>query len=168
MLLGLAVAVVAVAGGWTVLRGGGEEAGSVLEATVERVVDGDTLVALIHGERVRVRLLNIDAPEHDAAGGDAECLGPEATAALAGMLPAGTPVTLGIDAERRDRYGRLLAGVFTGELLVNAEMARAGWARSLLIGGNDRFYDRVLDAERQAIAAGLGVHGTSCGAAPPG
>ncbi|WP_373696021.1 thermonuclease family protein [Actinomycetospora aurantiaca] len=61
-----------------------------------------------------------------ALGGAVECLGPEASAHLASLLAPGDVVTLTYDEDRFDRYGRVLAGVEKGDVLVNAEMARQG------------------------------------------
>ena len=46
---------------------------------------------------------------------------------------------LDFDAERRDGYGRLLAYVYVGDLFVNAELVREGYATTLTIPPNDRF-----------------------------
>src|SRR5262245_66537805 len=72
---------------------------------VARVVDGDTLTL---AEGPTVRLLLVDAPE--STGGQRECYGPEASAALR-ALAEGQPVALTYDEACADRYGRLLAYV---------------------------------------------------------
>lgn len=130
-------------------------------AVVERVIDGDTVDVLIGDDTQRVRLLNIDAPEDNKATGAAECLGAEATAALAELLPEGTEITLKYDGERRDNYDRLLAGVFIDDTLINAEMARAGLAGPLIVGDNDRFFEDVSSASDEAVDAELGIYGES-------
>lgn len=80
-------------------------------ATVEWVNDGDTFTAAADGERIRVRLLGIDAPElgHDVD----ECGARAAKAALARVLAPGRQVRLVGDpvSDRVDRYGRRLAYV---------------------------------------------------------
>ena len=134
-------------------------------ATVERVVDGDTIVAQVDGASERVRLLNIDTPESVQPDTPVECLGPEASAFLTTLLPPGTAVTLEFDRDRRDQYDRMLAGVvMTDGTLVNAAIARAGFAELLEIGGNDRFTPDVASAvaEAQGAAVGLWAPG-ACG-----
>ena len=44
---------------------------------------------------------------------------------------AGREVRLELDAEERDRYGRLLAYVYAGDVFVNAELLRKGYAQPL-------------------------------------
>lgn len=130
-------------------------------AVVARVVDGDTVDVRIDDAIERVRLLNIDAPEDNKSTGVTECMGTEATAALTELIPHGTAVTLKYDVDRRDRYGRLLAGVFVEERFVNAEMARAGLAGPLIVGGNDRFFEEVSAAADVALEEKAGIYGDS-------
>ena len=80
-------------------------------ATVERVVDGDTIVVELQGQRERVRLLGIDTPESVAEDRPDQCYGAEAGAYLTDLLPVGTDVALVRDVEPRDQYDRLLAYV---------------------------------------------------------
>lgn len=129
------------------------------------VVDGDTFVARLDGVEETVRLLNVDTPETVDPARPVECLGPEAAAAFAALLPVGAQVELSYDVDRRDRYGRLLAGVRTDDdLLVNAELARRGLGVAELIEPNRRFYDEVRDAQGSAegLEAGLFGSTTAC------
>lgn len=129
-------------------------------ATVAEVVDGDTIDVTVDGRTTRVRLLDVDTPETVDPDEPVQCLGPEATDLLRGLLPVGTEVVLEHDAERFDGYDRELAGVFVGDTLVNAEMARAGLGVAIAIGENTRFHDEVLAAEREARAAQRGLYST--------
>ena len=127
-------------------------------ASVERVVDGDTIVVVLDGTSERVRLLNIDTPESVDPDREVECLGPEAADYLEGLLPVGLEVTLAFDIERRDRYDRLLAAVFTPDgTLVNAQVAAAGFADVVVFGANDRFEPDIRAAVERAQDAGLGI-----------
>ncbi len=93
-----------------------------VEATVARVTDGDTL--RLHDGR-RVRLVQIDAPEHGT-----ECYGRAATLALRRLTPPGSAVLLARDPslDDRDDYGRLLRYVVADGRVVNVELVRAGAA----------------------------------------
>ena len=102
-------------------------------ALVVRVIDGDT-VELDGGERLRY--LMIDAPEDTS---EVECYGPEATA-YNQTLVEGKDIEMTFDAERTDRFGRLLAFVTVGGREVNTLMVERGYACVLHIppNGNDR------------------------------
>lgn len=122
---------------------------------VVRVIDGDTLVALIDGEETTVRLLNVDTPETKHPDEEVQCLGPESTAFLTERLPVGTEIDLEYDEERVDRYDRTLAAVYESESLINAEIAAAGLGVPVYFAPNDRFLAEVeeasLDAQKNKV-----------------
>ena len=66
---------------------------------------------------------------------------------------------------KRQRYDRLLAGVYADGVLVNAEMARLGYGEPAVFDGNDRFLPEVEAAWEQARANGVGRFSGECGAA---
>lgn len=120
-----------------------------IEARLVRITDGDTIVVEVDGQRERVRLIGIDTPETKHSPRGPEPFADEATNALRSLL-ADSPLTLRLDAEERDRYGRLLAYVYVGEEFVNAQMVRQGWARALRIPPNVR---HAKELERLASEA---------------
>lgn len=124
---------------------------------VVRVIDGDTLIALIDGEETTIRLLNIDTPETKDPDEEVQCLGPEASEFLVERLPVGTEIELEYDQERTDRYDRTLAGVYESGALINAEIAAEGLGVPVLFEPNDRFLPEVEEASRAAQEAGLGL-----------
>jgi micrococcal nuclease len=128
------------------------------DVAVRDVVDGDTVV--VDGGRT-VRLLGVDTPETVHPERAVECYGPEASAYLAGLVPAGTAVRLVAGAEPRDRYGRTLAWVHrAGDgLFVNAALVRDGYARPLSVPPNDRFTGELESLAARARAAGSGLWG---------
>ena len=124
-----------------------------LSGEVVRVADGDTIrVRLDSGPEERVRYIGVDTPERSGA----ECFAEQATAFNA-RLVAGREVRLVLDAEERDRYGRLLAYVYAGEVFVNAELVREGYAQPLTVPPNVRFEDRFARLARDARLAGRGL-----------
>jgi micrococcal nuclease len=139
---------------------------SAQAAFVDRVVDGDTIRvrvvepggAIDPTDSVRVRLLNIDAPELDHPARGEDCGAAEAAALVERLTPPGTVVWLVADAEDRDHYDRPLRAVFTAEgTFVNAEVVRRGWAEVVLFEPNDRFHERLLPLEAAARDAQRGA-----------
>lgn len=121
---------------------------------VARVIDGDTL-ELVNGRRIR--LVQIDAPEH--AG---ECYGRKAGTVLRRLLPAGTRVRLQADPDldRRDRFGRLLRYVFKGRTNVNLALVAEGAASVWFYDGQQgRYADQLLSSAVAARASRRGVWG---------
>jgi micrococcal nuclease len=138
--------------------GDGDSLASSLTGRVVRVVDGDTVRMRLNAPRETrtVRYIGVDTPETVAPHEPVQCFG-KAASAFNRRLVAGRPVRLVLGRERVDRYGRLLAYVFVerrGRLLVNAELVRRGYARTLAIAPNT---DRApLFSRLQAAARGEG------------
>ena len=133
-------------------------------ATVVRVVDGDTIVARIDGVDEKVRLIGIDTPETKKENTPVECFGPEASAFTISLLPEGTALHLERDVEARDKYDRLLAYVYlTDGTFVNLEIVRGGYANVLTIPPNVTHADRFVAAARAAEAANAGLWGGCSG-----
>lgn len=128
-------------------------------AVVTGHVDGDTFDVDLDGTATRIRLLNIDTPETKDPNRPVQCLGPEASTFLVGLIPVGTPVRLEFDDEREDSYGRTLAAAFTMDgRMVNVEVARAGLAQVVTFNDNVRFRPPIEQAWQEAANARRGLH----------
>lgn len=111
-----AMAALALAGAGCEQLEGAEQGADANSATVDYVLDGDTInVTTSDGQSQRVRLLGINTPEVAHEGQSAQCGGEEAAAQLEKLLPEGAKVKLVHDsrADDEDRYGRLLRYVET-------------------------------------------------------
>ena len=149
VLVALAAAVVAVA--WHTRAAAPPSSGVVAE-----VIDGDTIRVRSGAGTVTVRLLGIDTPETVHPDRPVGCFGPEASAYTKRLL-TGRPVTLRYDRELHDRYGRLLAYVYTGGTFANARLVERGYARTLPIPPNTAHAAQLAALERAAALAGLGL-----------
>ena len=110
------------------------------------IIDGDTF-RLETGETVR--LIGIDAPELSQPGG---VLSREYLA----HLICGKPITLEKGSEDRDNYNRLLRFVYTGNLCINEEMIRQGYAEARYLPENPiREYYLQLEIQAETTRAGL-------------
>jgi len=145
----------------------GEASSGATEATVVRVIDGDTFKASLNGEEKTVRLLNVDTPETKDPNAPVECMGPEATKGLEQLLPVGAKVRLELDVEPLDKYGRTLAGVFDSDgRLINAEVARLGLGVPVLFEPNKKFYPPVVEAFDEARTSGVGLNSADIACLP--
>lgn len=96
--------------------------------TVKRVIDGDTFRAAKVG---KIRLMGIDTPELGRDGKPAQPGAEKAKEALQKLI-MGKRVRLEYDGQRLDKYGRILAYVYTAEgLMVNEELLRLGLAEPI-------------------------------------
>ena len=140
----------------------GEDSG--LEAWVIKVHDGDTVSVSFGQRREKIRLIGIDAPELFE-----EPWGKIVREHLRRLLgspkrrgylnPFGsTMVRIETDVEKRDRYGRLLAYVWTKDgKCVNVEMVRDGLAVLYTVPPNVKYADILRDAQREAKEARTGI-----------
>ncbi len=116
-------------------------------ARVNKVYDGDTIM-LDTGERVR--LLDINTPEIEHRGKPGEPGGEEAKRWLESRL-LGRKVRLETDIVTRDKYGRLLAHVFTEEdVHANLSLVEEGLATADIYPPAVKYVDAILKAQQRA------------------
>jgi micrococcal nuclease len=130
--------------------------GDLLEGSVIRVVDGDTIHVKL-GDRVeKVRYIGVNTPElHHPSRGEEP--GGRAAAEVNRRLVGGQRVWLERDVQSRDRHGRLLAYVWIGDMMVNAELVRLGYAQVMTVPPNVRHQELFLKLQREAREAGRGL-----------
>ena len=132
-----------------------------LAGTVVRVVDGDTVHVRLTDRVEKVRYIGIDTPEvHHPTRGEEP--GGRAATEINRRLAGDRAVRLEPDVQLRDRHGRLLAYVWVtradgGELMVNAEMVRLGYAQVMTVPPNVRHAElfRKLASEAREHRRGL-------------
>ncbi len=139
------------------------------QATVSRLVDGDTFVARVGGHDERIRLLGIDTPETVKPNTPVQCYGKDASARTGALLPVGTAVRLVRDSELRDQYGRLLAYVYrrSDNLFVNVSLVHDGYAVPDEFKPNVAHAVEIRASAVQAKAAGRGLWSACAAAAIP-
>lgn len=117
-------------------------------AEVLWVDDGDTIHVSVGDDSLTLRLIGVNAPEHD------ECFGDAARDYLIGEID-GTHI--GITRYGTDQFGRTLADVWQGDVLLNISLVRIGMATALR---SDRQYPNnqvMLAAENSAYEEGVGM-----------
>lgn len=126
---------------------------------ITRVVDGDTFwVDDGSPKGKKIRLIGVDAPEtRKSSRKDVGYYGEEAKHFLLEML-SGESVRLEYDADRTDRYGRVLAYAYLQDgTFINAELLRNGFAMVLTVPPNIRYAEKFVDLQRQARAKRKGM-----------
>ena len=122
--------------------------------SVKSVADGDTFTT-VKGEKVR--LLGINTPETRKDTKPAQPFGNAAKQALKRLI-AGKQVRLTFDKEKKDRYGRTLAHVYTRDgLWVNAELLKQGLAHVYTFAPNTKFAQQLTVIEQGAIQQKRGI-----------
>lgn len=122
------------------------------EATVVKVVDGDTFIAYINGTAERIRLIGIDASESahpDESNNTKEAK--NTSEYIKSILKNGSTVWVEKDSSNRDKYGKLLRYVWlelpndpnnedeVRSKMLNAKLVEEGWADPLVMEPNARW-----------------------------
>ena len=145
---------------------------SVVDATsstdelfsVERVIDGDTIVVLIDGKDETIRLLGMDTPETVDPRKPVQCFGPEASDETKSLLD-GREVSLEKDQSQadRDKYGRLLRYVFRDDgLFIDEYLVKEGFAYEYTYMNVPYKFQSVFKTDqRVAKTSGVGLWATT-------
>jgi len=129
------------------------------EAVVVWVVDGDTIHVEIEGVEISLRYLGLDSPEVGRPDHPEEWMGPEATEANRALVEGAT-VWLEQDVSNTDQFDRLLRYVFLADgRMVNEELVRMGYAVARTYPPDVKYQQVLIEAEREARAAGAGLWG---------
>lgn len=120
------------------------------------VHDGATVSIKIGDGEEKIRLIGIDAPELGQ-----EPWGKKAKRKLQDIIRrTDKSVRIELDVEERDKYGRLLAYLWTKDgRLVNEEMVRSGYALLYTISPNVKYVERLREAQEMAYKKKVGIWG---------
>lgn len=106
-----------------------------------------------------MRYIGIDTPETVHPSKPVEYMGKEASAKNKELVD-GKTVRLEKDVSETDKYGRLLRYVYVGDLFVNAELVRLGYAQVATYPPDVKYQDLFLVLQREAREAGRGLWAT--------
>lgn len=132
----------------------GSEMPDTVPGRVIKVNDGDTVTVVIGRRHERIRLIGIDAPELGQ-----RPWGRKAKEHIKEIIDrSNSTVIIEFDVQRRDRYRRLLAYLWTRDRhLINFEMLRDGYAVLYTFPPNIKYVDTLRDGQRQAREKRLGI-----------
>lgn len=136
-----------------------------LPAAVVRVLSGDSINVFVNGEVIGVRYIGITSPAPGEGGNGGDPQGQEALQFNRGLVNQRN-VRLELDVQERDAEGRLLAYVWVGEVMANAEVAGRGYGQVVSGGPNVRYQELLLRRQEEARASRLGIW-KSAGPPPP-
>lgn len=125
--------------------------------TVTRTSDGDTIQVKMGDKTETVRFIGVDTPETHDPRKSVQCYGQQAAAKTKEWL-LGKQVRLETDPNDsdRDKYKRLLRYVYVGDMLVNQELIKEGYAFTYVVFPFTKIDDfRASEAEARAANRGL-------------
>jgi endonuclease YncB( thermonuclease family) len=136
--------------------GGGGSSGNVPageDATVNRIIDGDTIDVTLNGQSYRIRYVGMNTPESDES-----CY--DAAKQANSLLVNGKKVRLVKDQSEADQYGRLLRYVYADGIFVNAALVEQGYAEVVSYPPDTTQFNNFRNLEAQAKTANRGCHPT--------
>lgn len=126
---------------------------------VERVVDGDTFIAIIDGKSEKIRLLGVDAPEsvHPDQRRNTEA-GKEVSEYVKNLLK-NKRIYLEYDVSIVDQYDRVLAYVYLedGKTMLNEFLLEEGYAAVMTVQPNNRYTDHFYELQKKAQEEKKGI-----------
>lgn len=139
------------------------------EASVTKIVDGDTLWCLYNGEELKVRFNLIDTPESVSPDQEKNNqYGVMASDYTKSLIRPGDTIYLQFDEEKTDMYGRTLAYIWLSDqvdvsdlddikqYMINYILIENGYAQVALYN-NELYYDLFLEAEKEAAETQTGL-----------
>lgn len=141
------------------------------EATVLRVVDGETLQVIYYGKEELLRLIGVDTPEiypnkearreAKKAKQDVRTImihGKLAIKFIKKLVRENDPVVIEFDAQRRDEHRKLLGYVYLHNgAMLNEEIIREGYGSPRIEKPNTRYQSKFLKAYDEARKAKRGL-----------
>ncbi|TMN23738.1 thermonuclease family protein [Lentibacillus cibarius] len=128
------------------------------KATINRVVDGDTIEIKYKGSIEDVRLLLVDTPETVHPSKPVQPFGPEASNFAKEKLEQGETVYIEFDGPKRDHYDRLLGYIWDDGKNLNKQLLRKGLARYAYVYDPPYTHQEALQkAEDYARSNQLGI-----------
>lgn len=129
---------------------------------VVRVVDGDTIIIDLDGEKTRVRFANVDTPESVASPESGKVNTAEGVVAsdyTKELLPAGSFVYLEYDEKVLDKFDRVLAYIYLSDkkTMVQRLLLSNGLAKVFNDYDNTRYTAEFYKLQDKAKASGLGI-----------
>jgi micrococcal nuclease len=127
--------------------------------SVDRVVDGDTLVVKdFKGVSYKVRMIGVNTPETVDPRKKVECFGKEASAFSKKMLSDKNVILEQDDSQSdKDKYGRLLRYVYLDGVLVNKMIIENGFGYEYTYNTPYKFQKEFKDAQKRAEINKVGL-----------
>lgn len=130
-----------------------------IEVKYHDKVDGDTAEFELDGEIIKVRFLGVNTPETVATDVGEEPFGKEASNYTTEKLENATTIKIEYDsnADKKDKYERVLAWVWVDDSLLQEELVKNGLAETYMLQNNYTYASELQLAEEEAKNNKLGI-----------
>ncbi|MDU0153641.1 thermonuclease family protein [Bacillus cabrialesii] len=130
----------------------------MVDVTLDRAVDGDTIKVSYNGNVDTVRYLLIDTPETKKPNSCVQPYGEDASKRNKELVNSGKLQLKFDKGDRRDKYGRLLAYVYVDGKSVQETLLKEGFARvAYVYEPNTKYIDQFKKDEQEAKSEKLSI-----------
>ena len=122
-------------------------------------VDGDTIKVYLNGKEETVRLLAVDTPESVKPDTEVAYYGKEASEYTCNKIKKAKKIEIEYDnnSDKRDKYDRILAWVFTDNKLLQTELVENGYAKVAYLYDDYKYADILKEKQEIASAKNIGI-----------
>ena len=124
---------------------------------VVRVVDGDTFVINYNGNNEKVRLIGVDTPESVHPDSNKNTKDGITASEYTKSMLSGKYVSLELDVQERDKYGRILAYVYLDGQMYNKMLLKEGYAKVAIFPPNVKYVEEFKNLQEEAIKNKVGL-----------
>ena len=117
---------------------------------VVRVVDGDTIVINYNGKDEKVRLIGVDTPESVHSDKSKNTKEGVKVSDYTKSKLTGKMVSIELDVEERDKYGRILAYVYLDGEMYNKHLLEIGYAKVATYPPNVKYVEDFKELQKEA------------------
>ena len=133
-----------------------------IKATVDRDVDGDTVIVTTEsGQKMDVRLLLVDTPETKHPNMGVQKYGKEASEFTSSHLKKGQVIYLEQDVEKKDKYNRDLAYIWFKDngkwIMINEVLVANGLARVAYVYESKKYLSKLEELQNKAKEEKLNI-----------
>ena len=124
---------------------------------VLKVVDGDTIQIDYNGKKEKVRMIGIDTPESVHPDETRNNENGKIASEYTKKLLTDKEVTLELDVQERDKYGRILAYVYLNGKMINKKLLEDGYAQVATFPPNVKYVKEFTKIQEKAKEAEKGL-----------
>ncbi len=131
---------------------------ALIDASLIKVVDGDTLLCSVDGNEIKVRLIGVDTPESVNPDADKNTdAGVFVSNWLKDYLVDTKIIQLEYDIKHQDNYGRELCYVYVDGVMLQKILLEQGYAKTMTVEPNTKMAEEFYKIEQNAKNNNVGL-----------
>lgn len=127
--------------------------------TLSNCVDSESARFILGVSEIKVKFIGIQLEEKVISSNNDEINGSLISDYVCSSLKNAKQIRIEYEPniDRKDKYGRIQAWVFVDDVLLQEDLIKNGYARSMYIEDNYLYFDKLIDAQNYAKENKLGI-----------